>query len=93
MFQVSERENTENGKWLESRNAFSQGNRICKLHQSVYKVLGPIQQIIKYKLQLFHTPLTTPFLSSFFNRIKLIKQFNQYNNTIQKMTSGVGFSV
>ena len=52
MFQVSERENTENGKWLESRNAFSQGNRICKLHQSVYKVLGPIHRYQHYNCLL-----------------------------------------
>jgi len=29
----------------------------------------------------------------FFQRIKPTKQFNQYNKTIQKMTSGFGFSV
>ena len=80
MFQVSERENYGNGKWLESSNAFSQGKWNTK-YMTVNQ--GSWTYSTNYKLQLFHTPLTTLFLSSFFNRIKLIKQFNQYNKTIQ----------
>ena len=46
MFQVSERENTENGKLLESINAFSQGNRICKLYNNMFtRFLDPFIDI------------------------------------------------
>jgi hypothetical protein len=55
MFQVSERENYENRKWLEMFSAKVNGMQNIQLW---FKVLRPIQQIIKYKLQLFHTPLT-----------------------------------
>ena len=55
MFQVSERENYENGKWLESSNAFSQGKWNTK-YMTVNQ--GSWTYSTNYKLQLFHTPLT-----------------------------------
>ena len=49
MFQVSERENTENGKWLESSNAFSQGKWNTK-YMTVNQ--GSWTYPTKYKLQV-----------------------------------------
>jgi hypothetical protein len=40
-----------------ARNAFSQGKGNAK-YTTLSQILGPIQQIINYKLQLFHNPLT-----------------------------------
>jgi hypothetical protein len=85
MFQVSERENNENGKWLESRNAFSQGKWNTK-YMTVNQ--GSWTYSTNYKLQV--TIVSYSFNScrsslslKFFQRIKLTKQFNQCNKTIQ----------
>ncbi len=44
MFQVSERENYGNGKWV--YNALSQGNRICKLYNNMFtRFLDPFIDI------------------------------------------------
>ena len=80
MFQVSERENTENGKWLESINAFSQGNRICKLYNNMFtRFLDPFIDINITIVYSFNNSLSLKF----FQRIKLTKQFNYCNKTIQ----------
>ena len=78
MFQVSEIENYENGKWLESSNAFSQGKWNTK-YMTVNQ--GSWTYSTKYKLQV--TIVSYSFNNSlslkFFQRIKLTKQFNQCN--------------
>jgi hypothetical protein len=66
MFQVSERENYENRKWLQM---LSTKVKLMQNIQLWFKVLGPIQQIRKYQLQLFHTPLT-PFKSFVFQNVQ-----------------------